>query len=134
MMQAGFCRIVELHPAVIRQGPRHLDEGLFDPLGDLRLPLVRAALVPVDSPPPSPATAVPARPAEIDDPRPQNRRFPRLRGERTHLSRPWRYVRFARHAKNEMRWKGWAQSEVLWVISNPVKIDADAYGHPRYFG
>jgi hypothetical protein len=33
-----------------------------------------------------------------------------------------------------MRWKGWAQSEVFWVISNPVKIDADAYGHSRYFG
>jgi len=33
-----------------------------------------------------------------------------------------------------MRWKDWAQREVLWVISNPVKIDTDAYGHPRYFG
>jgi hypothetical protein len=43
-------------------------------------------------------------------------------------------VRFARHAKNEMRWKGWAQREVRWVIANLVKVDADAYGHPRYFG
>jgi hypothetical protein len=33
-----------------------------------------------------------------------------------------------------MRWKGWAPDEVLRVISNPMKIDADAYGRPRYFG
>jgi hypothetical protein len=33
-----------------------------------------------------------------------------------------------------MRWKGWTQREVLWVISNPVKVEADERCNPRYLG
>ena len=43
-------------------------------------------------------------------------------------------MRFTHHAKNEMRWKGWTQREVLRVISNPAKVDFDARCNPRYLG
>jgi hypothetical protein len=33
-----------------------------------------------------------------------------------------------------MRWKGWTQREILQVISNPAKVDADKSGNSRYFG
>jgi len=43
-------------------------------------------------------------------------------------------VRFGRHAKNEMRWKGWSQVDLLQVITNPAKVDADERCNPRYLG
>ena len=46
--EVGFRGVVELDPAVVRRHAGDLDEGLFDALGDLRLLLVGAALVPVD--------------------------------------------------------------------------------------
>jgi hypothetical protein len=33
-----------------------------------------------------------------------------------------------------MRWKGWTQREILRVILDPVKVDADRRGNSRYFG
>ena len=41
-------------------------------------------------------------------------------------------MRFTRHAKNEMRWKGWSPNDLLRVIENPVKVDADERCNPRY--
>jgi hypothetical protein len=43
-------------------------------------------------------------------------------------------MRFTRHAKNEMRWKGWTRQDVLEVISNPVEVDADEHANPRFLG
>ncbi|HEX8754158.1 MAG TPA: DUF4258 domain-containing protein [Solirubrobacterales bacterium] len=43
-------------------------------------------------------------------------------------------MRFSHHAKNEMRWKGWTQREILRVILDPAKVDADRRGNQRYLG
>ena len=46
--EVGLRGVGELHPAVLGGGAGHLDQRRFDPLGDLRLLLVGAALEPVD--------------------------------------------------------------------------------------
>jgi len=33
-----------------------------------------------------------------------------------------------------MRWKGWSQVDLLQVITNPAKVDADERCNPRYLG
>lgn len=33
-----------------------------------------------------------------------------------------------------MRWKGWSEREILRVILNPAKVDADERCNPRYLG
>jgi hypothetical protein len=33
-----------------------------------------------------------------------------------------------------MRWKGWTEREIIRVVLNPAKVDADERCNPRYLG
>jgi hypothetical protein len=43
-------------------------------------------------------------------------------------------VELSRHAKNKLRALRMTPLDADWVVSNPIAIDSDADGRPRYLG
>jgi hypothetical protein len=43
-------------------------------------------------------------------------------------------VELTRHAKNRARWIGITRSEIEEVVENPIRVDRDDRGRPRYLG
>jgi hypothetical protein len=43
-------------------------------------------------------------------------------------------VELTRHAKNQLRWLKLSGEELEWLVANPISVDRDPFGRPRYLG